>query len=54
MAGGVLIRDTSGNIVGAVGVTGDPDNDEELAIAAIEAVGLAMTSDSFNVLRVVS
>ena len=41
VAGGVLIRDTSGNIIGAVGVTGDTsDNDEELAIAAIEAVGL--------------
>ena len=42
VAGGVLIRNKSGNIIGAVGVTGDTsDNDEELAIAAVEAQGLA-------------
>ena len=41
VAGGVLMRDASGSIIGAVGVTGDTsDNDEELAIAAIEAQGL--------------
>lgn len=41
VAGGVLVRDASGSIIGAVGVTGDTsDNDEELAIAAIEAQGL--------------
>jgi uncharacterized protein GlcG (DUF336 family) len=41
VAGGVLVRDDSGAIIGAVGVTGDTsDNDEELAIAAIKATGL--------------
>ncbi len=39
--GGVLIRDASGAIIGAVGVTGDTsDNDEVCAIAGIEAAGL--------------
>jgi len=39
--GGVLIKDTSGQIIGAVGVTGDTsDKDEALALEAIEAVGL--------------
>lgn len=39
--GGVLVRDAEGAISGAVGVTGDTsDNDEEAAIAGIEAVGL--------------
>lgn len=38
--GGVLIRD-GGQIIGAVGITGDTsDNDEACAIAAIEAAGL--------------
>ena len=38
--GGVLIK-ADGEIVGAVGVTGDTsDNDEEAAIAGIEAAGL--------------
>ena len=38
--GGVLVRDASGAIVGAVGVTGDTsDNDEAAAIAGIEAAG---------------
>ena len=41
VAGGVLVRDDSGAIIGAVGVTGDSsDNDEELAIAAIKTTGL--------------
>ena len=41
VAGGVLVRDGSGAVIGAVGVTGDTsDNDEELAIAAIRSVGL--------------
>ncbi len=41
VAGGVLVRDSAGAIIGAVGVTGDTsDHDEELAIAAIEAQGL--------------
>ena len=39
--GGVLIRDGAGNLLGAVGVTGDnSDNDEMCAIAGIEAAGL--------------
>ena len=41
VAGGILIRDAGGNVIGAVGVTGDTsDNDEQLAIAAVEAAGL--------------
>ncbi|MGF1444594.1 MAG: heme-binding protein [Pikeienuella sp.] len=39
--GGVLVRDASGRLLGAVGVTGDTsDNDETCAVAAIEGVGL--------------
>ncbi|MEM9470414.1 MAG: heme-binding protein [Pseudomonadota bacterium] len=39
--GGVLVRDRKGAIIGAVGVTGDTsDNDEICAVAAIEAAGL--------------
>ena len=39
--GGVLIRDTDGDIIGAVGISGDTaDNDETCAIAGIEAAGL--------------
>ena len=38
--GGVLIRDGDGEIVGAVGITGDTsENDEACAIAGIEAAG---------------
>lgn len=38
--GGVLIRDTKNNIIGAVGVSGDvSDQDERCAIAGIESVG---------------
>ena len=38
--GGVLMRDKSGALVGAVGVSGDTsDNDEVAAIAGIEAAG---------------
>jgi len=38
--GGVLVRDEAGDIVGAVGVTGDTsDNDEACAVAGIEAAG---------------
>ena len=40
VAGGVLIRDSDGNLIGAVGVTGDTsDNDETCAVAGIEAAG---------------
>jgi uncharacterized protein GlcG (DUF336 family) len=38
---GVLIRDAAGLLLGAVGISGDTsDNDELCAIAGIEAVGL--------------
>lgn len=40
--GGVLIRDAGGAIVGAVGVSGDTsENDEVAAVAGIKAAGLA-------------
>lgn len=39
--GGLLIRNTTGTIVGAIGVTGDTsENDEACAIAGIAKVGL--------------
>jgi uncharacterized protein GlcG (DUF336 family) len=39
--GGVLIRDTHGSLIGAVGVTGDTsDHDELCALAGIAAAGL--------------
>lgn len=39
--GGVLVRDKRGNVIGAVGVTGDSsENDAAAAVAAIEAAGL--------------
>ncbi len=39
--GGVLIRDAAGDIIGAVGISGDTaDNDEVCAIAGIKAAGL--------------
>lgn len=39
--GGVLVRDSGGKIIGAVGITGDTsDNDEACAVAGIEAAGL--------------
>jgi uncharacterized protein GlcG (DUF336 family) len=39
--GGVLVKDASGALVGAVGVSGDTsDNDEAAAIAGIIAAGL--------------
>ena len=40
VAGGVLVRDDAGEIIGAVGISGDTsDNDEACAIAGIEAAG---------------
>jgi uncharacterized protein GlcG (DUF336 family) len=40
--GGVLIRSSQGEIIGAVGVSGDlPDHDEACAIRGIEEEGLA-------------
>jgi uncharacterized protein GlcG (DUF336 family) len=39
--GGVLIMDTSGALLGAIGISGDTsDNDEICAVAGIEAAGL--------------
>jgi len=39
--GGVLIRSKDGDLLGAVGITGDiSDNDEACCVAGIEAVGL--------------
>ncbi len=39
--GGVLIRDETGETLGAVGITGDTsDNDEACAVAGIESVDL--------------
>ncbi len=42
VAGGVLIRDGAGTLLGAVGISGDTsDNDEAAAMAGIETAGLA-------------
>ena len=39
--GGVLIRDEAGELLGAVGISGDTsDNDEAAAVHGISAVGL--------------
>ena len=44
-AGGVLVRDHNGMVIGAVGVTGDTsDNDEKAALAGIMASGLQACS----------
>ena len=41
VAGGVLVRNEAGAIVGAVGISGDTsDNDEACAVAGIQAAGL--------------
>ncbi len=41
VAGGVLVRDDSGQLLGAVGVSGHlPDGDEACAIEGIRAAGL--------------
>ena len=40
--GGVLIRDSDGEVIGAVGVTGDAqERDEELALYGVRAAGLS-------------
>ena len=42
VAGGVLVKAKNGEILGAVGVTGDTsDNDETAAVAGIEAAGFS-------------
>ena len=44
--GGMLIRDADGEVIGAVGVTGDTeDHDEELAVHGIRSVGLKIDAD---------
>jgi uncharacterized protein GlcG (DUF336 family) len=47
--GGQLIRDKSGEVVGAIGVTGDANEmDDICAIAGIHAAGLTADSDFFG------
>jgi uncharacterized protein GlcG (DUF336 family) len=44
--GGVQIRDADGEVIGAVGVTGDTeDRDEELAVYGVRAIGLKTDDD---------
>jgi len=44
--GGVLVKDGSGTVIGAVGISGDTsDNDEAAALAGIEAAGLVGQPD---------
>ena len=44
--GGVLIRDSAGTLLGAIGISGDTsDNDEAAAIAGIEAANLVAQPD---------
>ena len=45
--GGALIRDKEGNLLGAIGVSGDrPENDEACALAGIESVSLVADAGS--------
>jgi len=47
--GGMLIRDTDGTLLGAVGVTGErPERDEELAIHGIQTAGFLTDEDAAN------
>ena len=47
--GGMLIRDNHGEVIGAVGVTGDTqERDEELAAHGIRAAGLKTDEDCAN------
>jgi len=44
--GGVLVQSADGEVIGAVGVTGDTsDNDEAAAVDAIEAAGLRAVTE---------
>jgi uncharacterized protein GlcG (DUF336 family) len=44
--GGVLVRDDSGTLLGAVGISGDTsDNDEAAALAGVTAAGLVGQPD---------
>ena len=50
--GGMQIRDKDGEVIGAVGVTGDTeDRDEELAVHGIHAAGLKTDEDCKNLGR---
>jgi uncharacterized protein GlcG (DUF336 family) len=50
--GGMLIRDSDGAVIGAVGVTGDTeDRDEELAVHGIHAAGLKTDADCMGMGR---
>jgi uncharacterized protein GlcG (DUF336 family) len=50
--GGLLIRDAAGEVIGAVGVTGDTEErDEELAAYGVRAVGLKIDEDCANLGR---
>jgi uncharacterized protein GlcG (DUF336 family) len=47
--GGMLIRDNNGDVIGAVGITGDTqERDEELAAHGIRAAGLKTDDDCAN------
>ena len=44
--GGVLVQTADGEVIGAIGITGDTsDNDEAAAVDAIEAAGLVAVPD---------
>lgn len=46
VAGGVLIKDQAGRTIGAVGISGDTsDNDEICAVAGIQAAGFVAVVD---------
>jgi len=48
----MLIRDSGGEVIGAVGVTGDTeDRDEELAVHGIHAAGLKIDADCIGMGR---
>jgi uncharacterized protein GlcG (DUF336 family) len=50
--GGMQIRDQDGEVIGAVGVTGDTeDRDEELAVHGIHAAGLKTDEDCHHMGR---
>src|SRR5882762_8921771 len=50
--GGLQIRDAQGEVIGAVGVTGDTeDRDEELAAHGIRAIGLKTDEDCAHIGR---
>jgi len=53
--GGMLIRDDTGAVIGAVGVTGDTEEcDEDLCVHGIHAVGLKTDADCARMGRAVN